>query len=90
MDTARAVKVTGRVQGVGFRAWTVAWAEALGLAGWVRNESDGSVSALIAGPQATVDEMIEALGRGPRFARVDRVEQAAAYPPDDEGFRLIR
>ena len=43
------VQITGRVQGVGFRAWTRSRSRAFGLAGWVRNEPDGSVSALIQG-----------------------------------------
>ncbi len=48
--TVRA-RVTGRVQGVWFRGWTEAEARRLGLAGWVKNEADGSVTALIAGPR---------------------------------------
>lgn len=87
---ARRVRVTGRVQGVGFRAWTLAQAEALGLDGWVRNDPDGTVAALLAGPEARVARMIEALHRGPRFAVVASVETAPAEPPAEPGFRLLR
>ena len=65
--------VTGRVQGVAFRAWTQRRARGLGLSGWVRNEADGSVTALIAGDKAKVDEMIAALHEGPALARVTAV-----------------
>ena len=59
------VRVEGRVQGVWFRAWTKEEAEALGLSGWVRNEPDGSVAAVLSGPEARVREMLAALHRGP-------------------------
>lgn len=82
-------RVTGRVQGVSFRAWTEGRARALGLEGWVRNEADGSVTAFIGGESSAVDEMVAALHDGPRWARVDRVETVPAdiseIPP---GFRI--
>ena len=93
--TVRA-NVTGRVQGVWFRAWTKQEAERLGLAGWVRNEADGSVTSLIAGPEAQVNEMLSLLWQGPPAARVDKVttEEATiedggseAPPP---GFTIVR
>ena len=68
------VRITGRVQGVYFRGWTREQAETLGLVGWVRNEYDGSVSALIAGPADAVEAMLRLIHRGPRDARVDKVE----------------
>jgi acylphosphatase len=67
------VRIEGRVQGVGFRFWTVEQAEALGLDGWVRNRRDGSVEAVFAGAPARVDEMIRRCRRGPPAARVDRI-----------------
>lgn len=88
--TAVAVRVTGRVQGVGFRAWTRAEAEARRLDGWVRNEADGAVAALLSGPEKGVREMVAALRRGPALARVDRVETEAAEPPEAPGFRVLR
>ena len=69
--TSMIVSVTGRVQGVSYRAWVKRWAEARGLAGWVRNEPDGTVSAQIEGPRDMVEEMVEAMRSGPPAARVD-------------------
>ena len=88
----RQIRVEGRVQGVGFRAWTVAEAAALGLAGWVRNEPDGSVLVLAAGPEARVDELIAELHRGPPAARVREVEVSPAAAPAAslDGFRIAR
>ena len=79
---ARRVVITGRVQGVFFRAWTKEQADALGVAGWVRNRPDGSVEALIEGSQAAVDAPVERLHEGPPQARVDKVEIVEA---DGEG-----
>ncbi|MEL6265360.1 MAG: acylphosphatase [Pseudomonadota bacterium] len=67
------VSITGRVQGVGYRDWTRDHAHGLGLHGWVRNEPDGSVSAVFSGPTAAVDRMIEACRTGPPAARVDDI-----------------
>lgn len=69
----RHVIVTGRVQGVGYRAWTGDQAIMLGLHGWVRNRRDGSVEAVFAGPAELVAQLIEACHRGPPPARVDHV-----------------
>lgn len=83
------VRVTGRVQGVGFRAWTRDRAQALGCDGWVRNEPDGSVTALVCGIPSAIDEMVAALHDGPPWSNVTGVEidpvQAAAIAP---GFRV--
>ena len=90
MDEAILARVTGRVQGVWFRAWTREEAEARGLSGWVRNEADGSVTALISGPGEAVRGMVAALSEGPPAARVTRVETEAADPPDGTGFHIAR
>ncbi len=66
--------ITGRVQGVGYRDWALTTGRRLGLAGWVRNRSDGSVEALIAGDETAVGTMIEACRRGPSMARVEAVD----------------
>ena len=85
------VRVTGRVQGVGFRYWAVEEAEALGLSGWVRNEPDGSVAALLAGPGEAVEEMLGLLGRGPHGAGGDDIEAEPAEPDEaPEDFRIVR
>lgn len=68
------VRVTGRVQGVSFRAWTWREAKRLRLAGWVRNEPDGAVTALLSGPDNAVDTMVRRLWNGPPAARVSGVE----------------
>jgi acylphosphatase len=67
------VRITGRVQGVGFRDWTQQEANRLGLTGWVRNEPDGSVVALLVGSDAAVAAMLERLHQGPDFSRVTGV-----------------
>jgi acylphosphatase len=82
--------ITGRVQGVGYRDWVVRTARNLGLRGWVRNRTDGSVEALIAGEEAAVSTMIEACRRGPASARVDNVDVQPADLADlREGFRQL-
>lgn len=68
------VRLTGRVQGVSFRAWTWREAKRLELEGWVRNEPDGTVTALLSGPVAAVDAMVRLLWSGPPAARITGVE----------------
>jgi len=82
------VTVTGLVQGVSYRAWARRWAEARGLAGWVRNEADGSVSALVEGPPDKVEEMIEAMRAGPPAARVDRLTALPGAVTEATGFDI--
>ena len=89
-DRVIRARVTGRVQGVGFRAWTQATAQALGLRGWVRNAEDGSVGALLAGPPGAVDDMVAALHRGPPAARVERVEIGDSDERVAPGVRVLR
>jgi len=67
------IRVAGRVQKVGFRAWTRGKAVALGLSGSVANEPDGTVSILLAGEVASIDRMIDALWGGPDAAAVTDV-----------------
>jgi len=74
--------ITGRVQGVGYRHWAVRTANGLGLRGWVRNRSDGSVEALVTGLAEDVAAMVEASRRGPVGARVAEV---TAFPGEDDG-----
>jgi acylphosphatase len=69
------VVIRGRVQGVGYRAWTEYTALRRGVEGWVRNCRDGSVEAVFAGPAETVEAMVEACRQGPPGARVDRLDQ---------------
>jgi acylphosphatase len=74
MINAVRVVISGRVQGVGYRAWAIAAAGGLGLRGWVRNRNDGSVEAVFCGEEETVMTMIESCKDGPMMARVDRIE----------------
>jgi acylphosphatase len=76
----RQVTITGRVQGVGYRAWLEHEAKARGLEGWVRNRRDGSVEALFAGSEEVVSEMIASCRRGPSSARVDTVVEHGSGP----------
>ena len=85
---ARRLRVTGRVQGVWFRAWTVEQASALRLDGWVRNRTDGSVEILAAGPSEAVDRLFALCKHGPRNARVADVESNPAEDPGPTGFDL--
>ena len=68
------VRISGLVQGVGFRAWTRHQAELHGLEGWTRNRRDGSVEAVFAGPPDLVDAMLKACRQGPRGSRVESVD----------------
>jgi acylphosphatase len=83
---ARHVRVTGRVQGVFFRAWTREQAKALGLNGWVRNCPDGSVEALVEGEAEPVDQLVDLMRRGPSGARVDNLEIVEAEPEQLSSF----
>jgi acylphosphatase len=76
----RHVVIRGRVQGVGFRAWTEYTALDQRLEGWVRNRRDGAVEAVFAGPAAAVEEMVDACRQGPPGARVDAIDEYAATP----------
>ena len=76
----RQVTITGRVQGVGYRAWVDQRARNHDLEGWVRNRRDGSVEALFAGPEEVVSEMVAACRRGPSSARVESVREEPANP----------
>jgi acylphosphatase len=66
----RRLTITGRVQGVFYRAWFADQAGALGLAGWVRNRGDGSVEAVVQGPSETVDAIVAKAQQGSPAARV--------------------
>ncbi len=83
-------RIEGRVQGVGYRDWTVATARGLGLSGWVRNLGDGRVEALFHGPAGDVARMVEACRRGPPAARVTAVVTAPAPAPEAPIFLRLR
>lgn len=84
-DAVRVV-IHGRVQGVGFRWWTVNEARNLGLDGWVRNRRDGTVEAVLAGGRAEIEAMIEKCRQGPALARVTDIQISEADVPAERGF----
>jgi len=75
---ARRFLVRGRVQGVGFRWFVEREAHVLGIAGWVRNNADGSVEVLAMGSRDQLLSLQSRLRQGPRAARVDDVEELEA------------
>ncbi|HEV7689808.1 MAG TPA: acylphosphatase [Hyphomonadaceae bacterium] len=87
-ETTIRTVITGRVQGVGYRAFVEAQAARRGLKGWVRNRRDGSVEAVFSGPQHVVDGMLAACNEGPGSSRVDDVEVEPA-DTDVDGFRVL-
>ena len=80
LSTARRFVVRGRVQGVGFRCFVEREAHMLGIAGWVRNNHDGSVEVLAMGTRDQLLGLGSRLRQGPRAARVDDVEESEAKP----------
>jgi len=85
---ARRLTISGRVQGVGFRYALADEARARRLSGWVRNRRDGTVEALIAGPEAEVEAMIAWARRGPPPARVAEVKVEPAIAEGSE-FEIV-
>ena len=81
--------VLGHVQGVGFRAFVVDRAQALGLAGWVRNRRDGSVEAVFSGPEDEVHEMVRLCHDGPPDAKVTKVTVTDEGGAPPSGFTVL-
>ena len=88
--TAIHLLIHGRVQGVGYRAWTGATARGLGLNGWVRNRRDGTVEAVLIGAEAAVSTMLAACHEGPMGARVDDIVCAAWTDLSPTDFRQLQ
>ena len=86
---ARRYVVSGRVQGVGFRFFVEREAHMLGIAGWVRNNFDGTVEVLAMGTREQLMGLRSRLREGPRAARVDVVDESEAKPiPGLTAFRI--
>jgi acylphosphatase len=83
--TTVGLRISGRVQGVWYRGWSVGKAKELGLSGWVRNVTDGTVEVLVNGPKDKVDEMIAACRKGPPAAQVDDLTITVIDPPGQGG-----
>jgi acylphosphatase len=88
MTVRKRVRAHGRVQGVFFRESTREAAEAAGLAGWVRNDPDGTVSAVFEGDEDAVERLVEFTRRGPGSARVDQLDVEAESPEGASGFEV--
>jgi acylphosphatase len=84
--TRRRVVVHGQVQGVWFRASTQEEARLARVSGWVCNRPDGSVEAVFEGTRDAVERMLRYVRRGPRGARVERVEVHEEAPCGEQGF----
>ena len=85
---ARHLSISGRVQGVFFRAWARDQAERLGVTGWVRNCPDGHVEAHIEGDPAAVEQMIKKLRDGPAAAEVENLRIWDADTFDYDGVEV--
>ncbi|MBU6483627.1 MAG: acylphosphatase [Betaproteobacteria bacterium] len=77
------VRITGIVQGVGYRDWMVAAAQDAGVDGWVRNGHDAAVEARIQGPRDACDRLLERCRRGPHAAQVDTIVVERSLPEAD-------
>jgi acylphosphatase len=88
MTKAVEVRITGVVQGVSFRAYAREEARRLGVAGWLRNQPDGSVAGHLEGPDDAVDRMLAWCEHGPAYADVDRVCVVDAAPTGESSFLI--
>jgi len=75
MKELRVLRIHGKVQGVGYRFFATRVARRMGLKGWINNERDGSVAAAVEGEKEAIDDWIEELKEGPRYAEVTRIDQ---------------
>ncbi len=84
--TTMRLMIVGRVQGVGFREFVMREARALGLKGWVRNRSNGSVEAVASGPDDKIKAFVGKCTRGPAAARVAHIDLERTEPPAEQDF----
>ena len=84
-------QASGRVQGVGFRAFVERTAQAAGFTGWVRNMSDGTVTMEVQGPEERFGALDTAIREGNAWIRVDRLDwQPLPAVPEETGFEIRR
>ena len=86
MKVTRHLRIAGRVQGVGYRYFLRAEAQAAGINGWVRNRRDGTVEAVLQGDPQAVEAVVEWAKRGPPGARVTRVDTQVAPGEFDQPY----
>lgn len=89
MQETRHFWISGRVQGVFFRASTQQKAQQLSLTGWVRNLSDGRVEVMASGAPERLDRLQEWLGKGPELAQVAAVQVAMEPYHEYQAFQLL-
>jgi len=82
------VRLSGRVQGVFFRASCAERADDLGLGGWIRNVPGGGVEAVFEGTESGVAQMVSWCREGPPLARVDRIDVVDEAPAGEAGFHI--
>ncbi len=87
--TAIHLVIHGRVQGVGYRAWTSGTAKRLGLNGWVRNRRDGTVEALLIGEEDAIATMRTECLNGPMAAKVEKIDERAWNGERPSGFEQL-
>ena len=78
----RGYRITGRVQGIGYRSFARRWARDLDLRGWVCNRADGSVEVQVEGSKERLTRFEDSLRRGPASGRVEALERIAAIPDE--------
>ena len=84
MTVTQRIMVTGRVQGIGYRTWTMGAARDLGVRGWVRNSNGSGIEILATGDDEAMAILVEACRQGPRLARVENVD---VEPAEDAGWK---
>ncbi len=89
MPTAKHLVITGHVQGVGYRAWFAGEARRAGLKGWVRNRTDGTVEALIAGDANSIELFLATCWEGSLASRVDGIEATDSIAPTTQEFQRL-
>ena|ERR1700722_13376004 len=84
--TTLRLRIEGFVQAVGYRHFAIEEARRLGVDGWIRNRSDGTVEALVSGSTQAVEAFVGACMRGPAGSTIKNVELHKAEPPEEKGF----
>ncbi len=84
--TSLRLRIEGRVQAVGYRNFIIEEARKLGVDGWVRNRSDGTVEALVSGETKVVETLIAACARGPEGSRIKHIDMESVEAPAEKGF----